>query len=158
MDARRTRSSPSSSPIAVSALSSPRIEMPSIARTKATGEGGMLRELVEWSSSYQDDLAFVREDLLGSAAHVTMLARTALVPVDDARALRAELLRMFERAGKGELELPEGEEDVHMAVEAALTKKLGARVAGKLHTARSRNDQVALDLRLFVRGEASLLL
>jgi argininosuccinate lyase len=132
--------------------------MSGIARTKATGEGGMLRELVAWSSSYGDDLAFVREDLVGSAAHVTMLARTGLVPVDDARQLRAELLAMFARATAGELALPEGEEDVHMAVEAALTKALGPRVAGKLHTARSRNDQVALDLRLFVRREATCLL
>jgi argininosuccinate lyase len=128
-----------------------------IARTQATGAAGMLPDLVEWSSSFRDDLAFAREDLLGSAAHVTMLARTGLVPVDDARALRVALLAMFEAASSGALELPSGEEDVHMAVEAALTAKLGPAVAGRLHTARSRNDQVGLDLRLFARGEASSL-
>jgi argininosuccinate lyase len=114
----------------------------------------MLPDLVAWSSSFAEDLAFVQEDLLGSAAHVTMLARAGLVPEADARALRAELLAMYGRAKAGALELPRDEEDVHMAVEAALTAQLGANIAGKLHTARSRNDQVALDLRLFVRREA----
>lgn len=130
----------------------------SIARTQATGGAGMLPSLVSWSSSFASDLAFVREDLLGSAAHVTMLARTGLVPVEDAAKLRGELLRMFEAAEQGTLSLPGGEEDVHMAVEAELTRRLGAAVAGRLHTARSRNDQVALDLRLFVRNDAHLFL
>jgi argininosuccinate lyase len=117
----------------------------------------MLPELVAWSSSFEWDRAFVHEDLLGSAAHVTMLARQGLVPVADAKALRDALLSMHAEANRGTLTLPSHEEDVHMAVEAELGKRLGA-VAGRLHTARSRNDQVALDLRLYVRGQAATTL
>lgn len=131
--------------------------MSSIARTGATGTEGMLPELLRWSSSFELDRWLVREDLLGSAAHVTMLARTKLVGEEDARALRDALLALYEEDARGELVLPDGEEDIHMAVEAELAKRLGA-VSGRLHTARSRNDQVALDLRLHVREEARLTL
>jgi argininosuccinate lyase len=128
----------------------------SIARTSATG-GGMLTELLTWSSSLAHDRAMVREDLVGSAAHVTMLSRTGLVAVEDGRALRGELLALLDAHEGGTLALAEGEEDVHMAVEAELGRRLGA-VAGRLHTARSRNDQVALDLRLHVRAAAAVTL
>jgi argininosuccinate lyase len=117
----------------------------------------MLPELLAWSSSIAHDRVFAREDLLGSAAHVTMLARTGLVAPDDANALRSALLAMEADAAKGALAIADGEEDVHMAVEAELGRRLGA-VAGRLHTARSRNDQVALDLRLHVRGAAAATL
>lgn len=131
--------------------------MSGIARTDATGGGGLLPELLAWSTSLEHDRRMVREDLLGSAAHVTMLSRTNLVDVADARALRDALLSMHSEAEKGTLVIPDGEEDIHMAVEAELGKRLGA-VAGRLHTARSRNDQVALDLRLHVRSEAAAVL
>src|SRR5262249_14483774 len=109
-----------------------------IARTSATGGEGMLQELLDWSTSLEVDKKMVREDLLGSAAHVTMLSRAKLVTVADARQLRDALLAMHAEAKAGTLALPE-EEDVHMAVEAELGKRLGP-VAGRLHTARSRND------------------
>jgi len=125
-----------------------------IARTNATGEEGLLPELLSWSSSLALDRTLVREDLLGSAAHVTMLAQTALVPTADAEAIRRELLSMLNDPS---LAIPDGEEDIHMAVEAELGRRLGA-VAGRLHTARSRNDQVALDLRLHVRSQAAATL
>ena len=131
--------------------------MPGIARTSATGDGGMLEELLSWSSSFEHDRALVREDLVGSAAHVTMLGRTAIIPLEDARALRDTLRTMYDEAVAGILLLPDDEEDVHMAVEAELGKRLGA-VAQRLHTARSRNDQVALDLRLHVRDRGAALL
>lgn len=131
--------------------------MSSIARTNATGTVGMLPELLAWSSSFREDLAMAREDLLGSAAHVTMLARCGLASSADAAALRNELLSLFDGANAGTLVLPDDEEDVHMAVEAELGRRLGP-VSGRLHTARSRNDQVALDLRLHVRDRASALL
>jgi argininosuccinate lyase len=128
----------------------------SIARTGATG-GAMIPSILAWSSSLTDDLDFFAEDIVGSAAHVTMLARTGLVAVEDARTIRAELLALLD-GPLDALGLDENaEEDVHMAVEGALTRKLGA-VAGRLHTARSRNDQVALDLRLHVRGAAATTL
>src|SRR5205823_1235359 len=128
-----------------------------IARTSATGGGAMLPELLAWSSSIAHDRTLVREDLLGSAAHVTMLARTGLVAPEDATALRNALLAMDADAARGALQIAEGEEDVHMAVEAELGRRLGP-VAGRLHTARSRNDQVALDLRLHTRGAATAAL
>jgi argininosuccinate lyase len=131
--------------------------MSGIARTNATGSGGMLPELLAWSSSFLDDLALVQEDLVGSAAHVTMLARTGIVSVADARVLRDALRALFDEAREGSLVLPSNEEDVHMAVEAELGKRVGP-VAGRLHTARSRNDQVALDLRLHVRDQGVGLL
>ncbi|MCC6649206.1 MAG: argininosuccinate lyase [Polyangiaceae bacterium] len=131
-------------------------ERPGIARTAATG-AAMLPSLVAWSSSYELDRALAREDLLGSAAHVTMLCHAGLVSRVDAAQLKSELLAMFYLASKGSLALPDGEEDIHMAVEAELARRLGP-VAGRLHTARSRNDQVCLDLRLHVRAEAAALL
>ncbi len=126
-----------------------------IARTEATG-GAMMTELVEWSSSIDDDAAFITHDLLGSAAHATMLGKTGVIPSAHAHTL-ADALLSLARTGGAEVPM-QGEEDVHMAVEAYLTKTLGPDIAGRLHTARSRNDQVATDLRLFVRDRAASLL
>ncbi len=110
----------------------------------------MLPELVRLTSSLESDLHFLREDLLGSAAHAVMLGKTAIISVQDAHTLRDALLAMEREArGPKRPELPL-EEDVHMAVEAALSSRAPGSAA-RLHTARSRNDQVALDLRLFVR-------
>lgn len=131
--------------------------MSGIARTSATGDEGLLEELLAWSSSFEPDRALVREDLVGSAAHVTMLARTGIVPAVDARTLRDALRVLYDAACAGSLELPAGEEDVHMAVEAELSARVGG-VAARLHTARSRNDQVALDLRLHVRDRGAALI
>lgn len=129
----------------------------SVARTDATGRAEMVPELLAWTSSLADDRSLVREDLLGSAAHVTMLGQTGLVAAEDARTLRAALLAMFDRATNGELVLADGEEDVHMAIEARLTRELGD-VGKRLHTARSRNDQVSTALRLHVRDQAARVL
>jgi argininosuccinate lyase len=131
--------------------------MSGIARTRATGEQGMLSELLGWSSSFEDDRALLREDLVGSAAHVTMLARTSIISQADARTLRDALRSLYDEACAGTVKVPEDEEDVHMAVEAELGKRIGS-VAARLHTARSRNDQVALDLRLHVRNQGAALL
>jgi argininosuccinate lyase len=125
-----------------------------LARTDATGAGGMIPELLTWSSSIVPDRSFTREDILGSAAHVTMLRQVGLLEAADAQALRAALLALYDRAAAGTLSLADSEEDVHMAVESLLTEQLGD-VGKRLHTARSRNDQVALDLRLHVRDQAA---
>ncbi|MBX3228491.1 MAG: argininosuccinate lyase [Labilithrix sp.] len=125
-----------------------------LARTDATGKVEMIPELLTWSSSIVPDRSFTREDILGSAAHVTMLRKVGLLEADDARKLRGALLELYDRAAKNELHLSDGEEDVHMAIESLLTEKLG-EVGKRLHTARSRNDQVALDLRLHVRDQAA---
>jgi argininosuccinate lyase len=125
-----------------------------IARTDATGRVEMIPELLAWSSSLPHDRTFVREDILGSAAHVTMLRKVGLLEPGDAQKLRAALLAMYDAAAAGKLVLSDGEEDVHMAIEGLLTSELGD-IGKRLHTARSRNDQVALDLRLHVRDQAA---
>lgn len=120
-----------------------------LAKTEAAGSTGLLPEVLAFSSSLELDRRLLREDLLGSLAHLSMLSRTKILPREDAAAIRRGLRALWDEAESGSLVLPQ-EEDVHMAVEAELAKRLGP-VAGRLHTARSRNDQVALDLRLHVR-------
>ena len=125
-----------------------------IARTDATGRTEMVPELLAWTTSLEHDRSLVREDLLGSAAHVTMLRKVGLLELEDAQKLRGSLLRMFDEATAGTLVLADGEEDVHMAIESLLTRELG-QVGKRLHAARSRNDQVATALRLHVRDQAA---
>ena len=125
-----------------------------VARTDATGRAEMVPELLAWTTSLVHDRSLVREDLLGSAAHVTMLRKVGLLEESDAKQLRCALLGMFDDATAGKLVLDDGEEDVHMAIEARLTRDLG-QVGKRLHAARSRNDQVALALRLHVRDQAA---
>ncbi|OJT21988.1 argininosuccinate lyase [Archangium sp. Cb G35] len=124
-----------------------------IAKTAASGGPGLHPEVLAFTSSLALDKALLTEDLVGSIAHLTMLSRTRLIPSEDARAIREQLVAIWKAAQAGTLVLAE-EEDVHMAVEAELTRVLGER-AGLLHTARSRNDQVALDLRLHVREKVA---
>jgi argininosuccinate lyase len=85
-----------------------------------------------------------------------MLSRQGIIPKLEAEAIRIGLVTLWREQQQGKLELPE-EEDVHMAVEEILTDRLG-QTAGLLHTARSRNDQVALDLRLHVREQCAEVL
>jgi argininosuccinate lyase len=117
----------------------------------ASGGAQLLPEVLAFSSSLPLDRQLLREDVIGSVAHVIMLSRAGVVPRDAAAAIRAELLRVMDAPT-----LPD-EEDVHMAVETLLAQQLG-ETAGMLHTARSRNDQVALDLRLHVREQCALAL
>jgi argininosuccinate lyase len=121
-----------------------------LAKTEASGGSGLLPEVMAFSSSLKLDKALLFEDLLGSLAHVTMLGRQGVIPRADAKAIRDGLVALWRRAEQGELQLPD-EEDVHMAVEVELNRTIGAPAA-LLHSARSRNDQVATDLRLHVRA------
>ena len=127
-----------------------------IAKTDAAGGPSLLPEVLAFSSSLEQDRALLREDLIGSMAHLAMLSRQGIVPAEAARAIHEGLVGLWRDAESGAF-VPANEEDVHMAVEAELTRRLG-EVAGFLHTARSRNDQVALDLRLFVRERCADLL
>jgi argininosuccinate lyase len=129
----------------------------SIARTAATGAEPMLPELLAWSSSLASDRAFAREDVVGSMAHVLMLRACGIVPQEEAAAIHGALAALDEALTAGTAELPADEEDIHMAVERWLTERIGA-AAGYLHTARSRNDQVSLDLHLYTRERARTLL
>src|SRR5687768_18458140 len=83
-------------------------------------------------------------------AHCRMLARQGIIPTEDARAILGGLAEVLSEIERGELELRVDREDIHANVEGRLREKLGD-VAGRLHTARSRNDQVALDTRLWAR-------
>lgn len=120
-----------------------------LAKTEAAGGGSLHPDVLSFSSSLSDDRALLREDLVGSLAHVIMLARSGIIPVIEARVLKEALQWIWDEDERGELHLPE-EEDVHMAIEALLGQRLGA-TAKMLHAARSRNDQVATALRLHVR-------
>jgi argininosuccinate lyase len=107
--------------------------------------------LEAFNASVGFDVRMVREDLRGSIAHVRMLGRQGIIPVEDAAAIEDGLWRIMDEAAAGELRLTVADEDVHMGVERRLRELIGP-VAGKLHTGRSRNDQVATDLRLWTRG------
>ncbi|MFN7134081.1 MAG: argininosuccinate lyase, partial [Myxococcales bacterium] len=124
----------------------------SIARTDATG-GGLLPEVLAFETSLPIDQRLYRADILGSVAHVIMLARRGIVPAADAERIRRALLDILAEADAGRL-VWANEEDVHMAVEAELARRIG-EPAGRLHTARSRNDQITLDERLYVRERAA---
>ena len=92
------------------------------------------------------------QDIAGSRAHAAMLAATGIISGNDAEAMREGLLTILSEIEDGEFAFSTALEDIHMNVEARLTALIGAR-AGRLHTARSRNDQVATDFRLWVRDQ-----
>ncbi|MFN0063567.1 MAG: argininosuccinate lyase [Myxococcaceae bacterium] len=127
-----------------------------IAKTDASGGSALHPEVLAFSSSLSLDRQLFCEDVIGSLAHLIMLSRQSIIPKADAAILRDGLVSLWEKHAAGKLVLP-NEEDVHMAIEAALTMAVG-KTAGLLHSARSRNDQVALDLRLHVRSQLAGLL
>jgi argininosuccinate lyase len=127
-----------------------------VAKTDAAGGATLHPQVLAFSSSLALDRRLLKEDLVGSLAHIAMLARQKLVPEADARSIQRGLVSLWEDAAKGALVLPD-EEDVHMAVESELHRRIGA-ASLVLHTARSRNDQVATDLRLWVREQCALTL
>ena len=105
-------------------------------------------ELVDrFGQSIESDLAFWREDVIGSIAHAKMLGTTGILSAADSALLVKGLEQILE---EGPSRLPTDVEDIHTAVEVRLNEIVGA-VAGRLHTARSRNDQVATDTRLYLR-------
>jgi len=106
--------------------------------------------MAQFSSSLEADLRMLDEDIDGSIAHVTMLGETGIVSAAEAEQLRDGLARVRREVRCGEWAPDERHEDVHMAVEARLVEILGD-VGKKLHTARSRNDQVATDVRLWLK-------
>lgn len=124
----------------------------SLAKTAASGGGAMLPEVLAFTTSLADDMALFSADVVGSIAHARMLAAQGIIEKEEARAIVTGLRRLHDRWEKNELTLPD-EEDVHMAIERALLADIGD-AAKVLHAARSRNDQVALDLRLFLRESA----
>lgn len=98
------------------------------------------------------DLYLAKYDVLGSMAHITMLESIGLLTKDELQVLLAALKEIYATAEVGQFIIEEGVEDVHSQVELMLTRKLGD-VGKKIHSGRSRNDQVLLDLKLFTRSE-----
>ena len=106
----------------------------------------------DFNSSLRFDCKMYKQDITGSMAHAAMLAKQGIITSDEADTLIKGLSGILADIDSGTLEFDPSCEDIHMFVEEVLTKRLGA-VGKKLHTARSRNDQVALDLRLYLRDE-----
>lgn len=98
------------------------------------------------------DLYLAKYDVLGSMAHITMLESIGLLGSDELQPLLAELKAIYHTCEKGEFVIEDGVEDVHSQVELMLTRKLGD-MGKKIHSGRSRNDQVLVDLKLFTRHE-----
>lgn len=98
------------------------------------------------------DIYLAQHDILGTMAHITMLQSVGLLQEDELKHLLEELKSLYLIAEKGEFTIDEGVEDIHSQVEFLLTKKLGD-IGKKVHTGRSRNDQVLVDLKLFTRAE-----
>ena len=111
------------------------------------------RAMEALNTSVDVDSALWREDIAGSVAHARGLARAGVISADEAEALVAGLGQVAAEIERGEMVWDRAKEDVHMNIEARLTAIVGS-VGGKLHTARSRNDQIATDLRLYCRRRA----
>jgi argininosuccinate lyase len=114
--------------------------------------GGPTRQVEEFTSSLAVDRRLYREDIAGSIAHARMLGVAGIIPRTEAQRLIKGLQAVRREFDEGRFVHASGDEDIHTAIERRLHKLLGPEVGGKLHTGRSRNDQVALDLRMYARA------
>jgi argininosuccinate lyase len=110
--------------------------------------------VVKYTSSLPFDWHLYRYDITGSIAHAKMLAKQGIISGEEAETLEKGLNSIAKEIEQGKFQFKPELEDIHMVIEARLSELVGD-VAGKLHTARSRNDQVALDLRLFTKEAIS---
>jgi argininosuccinate lyase len=110
------------------------------------------RSAVEFTSSISFDHRLYHYDIQGSIAHCKMLEKQKIIPSDEAEKIIQALMEIEKEIGQGEFKFSEELEDIHMHIENRLLEKVGP-TGGKLHTGRSRNDQIALDIRLYVRAE-----
>lgn len=106
----------------------------------------------DFNSSIHFDSRMFRQDIRGSIAHAAMLGAQGIIPKEDSEKIIAELGVILSDLEEGKLEIDLTCEDIHMFIEAELTRRIGD-VGKRLHTARSRNDQVALDIRMYLRDE-----
>ncbi|MFW6135131.1 MAG: argininosuccinate lyase [Elusimicrobiota bacterium] len=123
--------------------------------------GGRFRKEIDktmqiFVSSIYFDKKLVKYDILGSIAHAKMLGKCKIITRDDADKIIKGLKDILSQIKDGSLTVDNQAEDIHSWVESILTEKIG-EIAGKLHTARSRNDQVALDERIFLRDEINTI-
>ena len=110
-----------------------------------------------FNASIETDQRLYKQDIQGSLAHALMLGKQEIIPMEEAEAIRLSLRSILEDIEDGRVEFTVEQEDIHMNIESLLTERVG--VSGKrLHTARSRNDQVATDLRLYQKEEIDSVL
>jgi argininosuccinate lyase len=112
---------------------------------------------LRFSSSIDLDKRLFKEDILGSLAHVEMLVAKRILKKNEGARISKALKEIQKEIERGKLDLSWRKEDIHLAIESRLIEKLGP-LGGKLHTARSRNDQVVLDERLYLRSSADSIL
>ena len=106
----------------------------------------------DYTDSIHYDRRLHEQDIAGSIAHARMLAKQGIISDKDAELIIMGLVSIQEEIQQGSFPWRKDLEDLHMNVEARLHEKIGADAAGKLHTGRSRNDQVALDMRMYLKG------
>ncbi|WML38507.1 argininosuccinate lyase [Neobacillus sp. OS1-2] len=111
----------------------------------------------EFTASITFDQKLAKEDIAGSLAHVQMLGECGIIPMDDTEKIKDGLLSIKEMVDNHEVEFSVADEDIHMNIEKLLIEKIGP-VGGKLHTGRSRNDQVATDMHLYLRTKTTELI
>lgn len=111
----------------------------------------------EFNASLAFDHVLYTYDILGSQAHATMLARQGIIQLEEAKVICSALEEIKQELEEGKHILDNAHEDIHMFIEYLLIEKIG-ETGKKLHTGRSRNDQVALDLRLYTREAASKII
>ena len=115
-------------------------------------EASLEKWVEEFGASISFDQKMAEFDLKGSIAHVTMLGETGIITKEESLQIKQGLEELLEEYKSGKLEFDVSNEDIHMNMESLLTAKIGP-VAGKLHTARSRNDQVATDMHLYLKAK-----
>ncbi len=108
----------------------------------------------DFNSSIKVDGRMFESDIKGSIAHATMLGKQKIISLEDSKLIVKTLLEILDDIKAGKLALDPNAEDIHMFIEQELTNRIG-EVGKRLHTSRSRNDQVALDIRLYLRDEVS---
>ena len=114
-------------------------------------------ETFEFNKSICIDSKMYKEDILGSIAHSKMLGKQGIISKEDSEKIANELTKILDDIETGKLEIDYQIEDIHTFIESELTKRIGS-IGKKLHTARSRNDQVALDLRMHLKNEVQDLI
>lgn len=105
-----------------------------------------------FNASIGFDQRLYREDIAGSIAHAKMLGKQGIIPADESELIVRTLQEILEDIEAGKVEFTIENEDIHMNIETVLTERIG-QIGKKLHTARSRNDQIALDIRLYLKKE-----
>ncbi|HHY82335.1 MAG TPA: argininosuccinate lyase [Clostridiales bacterium] len=114
-------------------------------------------EVDDFHSSIHFDYKMYRQDILGSIAHAKMLGRQGIIPADEAELICDTLKKLLDEIEAGEIQFSIEAEDIHMNIETLLIERIGD-VGKKLHTGRSRNDQVALDTRMYAMEETGHIL